>query len=171
MTRMSYPPALNPGSGYARAPGRAAASSHTAMLKVLLLGALLSLAAVAGWQLAGGSPKESMPPALMQRMLKFSDLPDGAIRVVDAQTGVEVQVLRGELGFVRGVLRTMARDRRAHQVGSTPAFSLALHADSRVILSDPHTGQQLDLAAFGPDNVAVFLRWLPPSSVDGVFKP
>ena len=170
MTRMSDS-ALAPGNGYARAPGGVSASSHTAMLTVLLLGALLSLAAVAGWQLSGGSPEQSLAPALTQRMLKFSDQPDGAIRVVDAHTGQELQILRGELGFDRGVLRTMARDRRAHQIGATPAFSLALHADSRVILSDPQTGQRLDLAAFGPDNVAVFLRWLPPYSVDGVFKP
>lgn len=143
----------------------------TGMLKVVLIGALVSLAAVAGWRIWGGSPAQELAPVLAHRMLIFADRPEGAIQIVDAQTGEVVQVLWGEQGFVRGVLRSMARDRRAHQVGASPAFSLALHADSRVILSDPHTGQRLDLAAFGPDNVAVFLRWLPSHLVYGVIRP
>lgn len=140
------------------------------MRQVLLASALVSLVAVGGWRLAGGSTPQALAPVLAQRLLVFADLPDGAIEVTDAKTGDVVQVLKGEQGFVRGVLRSLARDRRAHQVGSTAAFSLVLHADSRVILSDPHTGQQLDLAAFGPDNVAVFVRWLPSSPYHGVIK-
>jgi putative photosynthetic complex assembly protein len=71
--------------------------------------------------------------------------------------------MAGEQGFLRGVLRGLARERRALGVPADRPYRLTLHADSRLLITDPATGQRIDLASFGPDNAAVFLRWLPPS--------
>ncbi|MFY7854768.1 MAG: hypothetical protein ACOVQT_01400, partial [Rubrivivax sp.] len=38
---------------------------------------------------------------------------------------------------------------------------LSLHRDGRLLLTDPLSGQRIDLISFGPDNAAVFRRWLP----------
>jgi hypothetical protein len=35
------------------------------------------------------------------------------------------------------------------------------------LITDTETGRFIDLASFGPDNAAVFARWLP----EGVKKP
>ncbi len=135
-----------------------------ALLLALLLG-------VASLRLAGFDTSEPVGPVVQARTLHFADTADGAVRVSDALTGEELAVMRGEQGFLRGVLRGMARDRRMNQVGPYPPYTLSLHTDGRLRLADPQTGQRYDLASFGPDNAAVFARWLPSNASRGVPKP
>ncbi len=134
----------------------------------LLLALLLGVAAL---RLVGFDTSEPVGPAVQARALRFADTPDGAVRVSDAVTGEELAVMRGEQGFLRGVLRGLARDRRMNEVGPYPPYTLSLHADGRLRLADPQTGQRYDLASFGPDNAAVFARWLPDNASRGVQKP
>ncbi len=126
------------------------------------------LATVALMRLAGFSPTIEPPAALAERTLVFADAPDGAVRVTDATSGELLAELRGEQGFLRGVLRGLARDRRAHSVGQQPPYVLSLHADGRLLITDPQTGQRIDLASFGPDNAAVFARWLPAGALQSL---
>ncbi len=150
-------------------------SSHAAPERipgwlVRSIGALLLvvLGGVAVMRLAGFSPIVQPPAALAERTLAFADTADGAVRVSDARTGELLAELRGELGFLRGVLRGLARDRRAHSIGQAPPYVLSLHADGRLLISDPQTGQRIDLASFGPDNAAVFARWLPAGALQSL---
>ncbi len=159
------------GSAVAEAPQRARVLFPRWLPRVVgaMLGALLlgvALLRVSGFQTA-----EPVGPALEARTLRFADTPDGGVRVSDAVTGEELAVMRGEQGFLRGVLRGMARDRRMNDVGASPPYTLSLHADGRLRLADPQTGQRYDLASFGPDNAAVFARWLPSNASRGVQKP
>ncbi|MEY3251586.1 MAG: hypothetical protein RL227_559 [Pseudomonadota bacterium] len=134
------------------------------------IGALLVavLAGVAIVRLAGFSPTIEPPAVLAERVLAFADAPDGAVRVSDATTGELLGEFRGEQGFLRGVLRGLARDRRAHAVGTTAPYVLSLHADGRLLITDPETGQRIDLASFGRDNAAVFARWLPAGALQSL---
>jgi putative photosynthetic complex assembly protein len=100
---------------------------------------------------------------LAERRLAFADAADGAVQVRDATSGQPVARMAGEQGFLRGVLRGLARERRALGVPAEQPYVLTLHADARLLITDPATGGRIDLASFGPDNAAVFLRWLPPS--------
>jgi putative photosynthetic complex assembly protein len=129
---------------------------------------VLVLGGVALMRLSGFSPVVAPPAALAQRTLAFADTPEGAVRVTDATTGERIAELQGEQGFLRGVLRGLARERRAQQVGATTPFVLSLHADGRLLITDPHTGQRIDLASFGPDNAAVFARWLPAGALQAL---
>jgi putative photosynthetic complex assembly protein len=129
---------------------------------------VLVLGSVAWMRLSGFSPVVAPPAALAQRTLAFADTPQGAVRVTDATTGERIAELQGEQGFLRGVLRGLARERRAQQVGATTPFVLSLHADGRLLITDPHTGQRIDLASFGPDNAAVFARWLPAGALQAL---
>lgn len=140
---------------------------------LLAAGAMLAalLLAIGGLRLAGWSPVIEPGRSLAERSLRFSDLPDGAVSVQDAQTGESLATLRGEQGFLRGVLRSLARERRQQGIGAEPPYTLHLHEDGRFLIEDPRTGARIDLASFGPDNAAVFLRWMPPSSLTGVNKP
>jgi putative photosynthetic complex assembly protein len=126
---------------------------------------VLVLGGVGFMRLNGFSPTVQPAALLAERTLAFADAPDGAVLVTDAQTGERLAEMRGEQGFLRGVLRGLARERRAQQVGATTPYVLSLHADGRLLISDPHTGQRIDLASFGPDNAAVFARWLPAGAL------
>jgi putative photosynthetic complex assembly protein len=101
------------------------------------------------------------PTVVAERLLRFIDMPDGGIDVMDAQTGQRLDLLHGEQGFVRGTLRGFARERKRNEVPLDTALSLVLHADRRLELRDQSTTHRVDLGAFGPDNAAAFARWLP----------
>jgi putative photosynthetic complex assembly protein len=134
------------------------------MLAALLL-------TIGGLRMVGWSPAIEPGRSLAERSLRFSDLPNGAVSVQDARTGETLDTLRGEQGFLRGVLRSLTRERRQQGVGAESPYTLHLHEDGRFLIEDPQTGARIDLASFGPDNAAVFLRWMPPSSLTGVNKP
>lgn len=99
-------------------------------------------------------------PAVETRVLRFSDAPQGAVRVEGADGSFIAAFASGEGAFVRGVLRTFARERRADAVAPEAPFELARHADGRVSLRDVSTGQTVVLDAFGATNAAAFASLL-----------
>lgn len=135
------------------------------------------LALLAGLRLAGYQPAQLPAEVVAQRGLSFADSSGGAVTVTDARSGQVLAEMRGEQGFLRGVLRGMARERRAQEVALQRPYVLSLREDGRLLLDDPETGRRIDLASFGPDNTAVFLRWLPeaagyaPSTVPATRPP
>lgn len=97
------------------------------------------------------------------RLLNFTDQPDGSVLVSDAKSGEAVATLVGDKdggGFVRGVMRGLARDRRMREIGAEPPFALTLWQNGAVSLTDSATGRVIELGSFGPDNRATFLRFL-----------
>jgi len=97
------------------------------------------------------------------RELTFADRDDGSVVVSDAATGAEVRVIETETqsgGFIRGVMRGMARERRSHGIGAAPPFRLTLWEDGSLSLVDTATQRTVELGAFGPDNRAVFMTLL-----------
>ena len=94
--------------------------------------------------------------------LQFADRADGAVQVVNAQTGQTLALLApGGDGFVRSVMRGMAHDRMKRHIANGPGFRLQSWADGRVVLDDPATGRHIDLNAFGDINLKAFSRFLP----------
>lgn len=139
------------------------ATSRFPQLPLLGAGALVGLAllaAVAGRFAHTGNVAADSPMAAM-RDIRVADAPDGAVLVFDAGSGAQIERLSGENGFLRGTLRALARERRIDGVGREQAFRLTAWADGRLTLDDPATGRRLELEAFGPDNAAVFARFLP----------
>lgn len=127
--------------------------------------ALALLAAAAGrWLGAGMVETPSAPPAV-SRELRFEDRDDGGVLVLDAADGRVVAAIEsGEGGFIRGVLRGLARERRSQGIGPEPPFSLQLTAGGELFLADPATSQLVNLNAFGPTNAGAFLRLLDGAS-------
>jgi hypothetical protein len=66
-----------------------------------------------------------------------------------------------EQGFVRGVLRGLARERRLKDVGPDAPFRLEQWSDNGLTLTDLGTGRQIELGAFGSTNRAAFAVMLP----------
>lgn len=97
------------------------------------------------------------------RDLNFLDRSDGSLAIIDARTGNETN-LSGEHGFIRGVLRGLARERRSKGIDAGPPFRLTLWANGRLSLTDIATKRTIELDSFGPDNRAAFATLLPASA-------
>lgn len=96
------------------------------------------------------------------RSLRFLDQSDGGVRIEDAGTGrVASTIVPGEkTGFIRGVMRGLARERRMRGIGSQPPFTLTEWRDGELSLTDSVTGRSIELAAFGSTNRASFAALL-----------
>jgi putative photosynthetic complex assembly protein len=95
------------------------------------------------------------------RDLRFYDRADGAVVIEDA-SGAEAAIVEpGSGGFIRGVVRGLARDRKARGLGPEPVFRLTRWSDDRLTLEDTATGRRLELTAFGPTNKDAFAALLP----------
>ena len=104
------------------------------------------------------------PPAAVVTALHltFTDRSDGGIEVRDADYGQRlIYIVAPETnGFMRGVLRGLARARRNEHVGQAPAFTLTRWSDGRLTITDPQTGHDVPLEVFGPSNSLPFARLL-----------
>lgn len=106
--------------------------------------------------------KASVAPVSL-RELRFDDVANGNVRITDAQSGEEVMLVDQDTqsgGFIRGVIRGLARERRMHGIGAEPPFALTLWQDGSLTLHDSATGRDLELGGFGADNRAIFMGLL-----------
>ncbi|MDX2233897.1 MAG: photosynthetic complex assembly protein PuhC [Hyphomonadaceae bacterium] len=140
-------------------------------------GALIAAAALIGFSLlAAGygrfsSQTDATESAIVQTAparsmaLTFIDEADGAVSVRDVVTGAVVITLApGGDAFIRSVLRTMARDRRARGIDRAPPFRLSQWTNGTLVLEDTATGRRVDLRAFGQTNKQAFARILDAQS-------
>jgi putative photosynthetic complex assembly protein len=94
------------------------------------------------------------------KTLKFEDRADGGVTVIDASTNQVIDVVQGEAGFVRGILRTIARERRIRGIGKDAPIRLISYADGRLVLQDTATKTNIELGSFGSSNVENFRVFL-----------
>jgi len=135
-------------------------------LALIAVGGLAALILfVADYVDSGKLTREADAQAVITKQLRFEDRSDGSIAVISASDGRVVKVIEGEAGFVRGILRAMARERRIKEVNQTIPFELIARADGRLTLLDPATGNRIDLESFGKDNVIEFAVLLKPQGV------
>jgi putative photosynthetic complex assembly protein len=129
----------------------------------VLVSASLLLAGIA--RLSGYQPERPPPSRVVSsHELVFEDRSDGAVLVYEHDQLVDT-LSPGTNGFVRGVLRGLARGRRADGVGRSPPFRLTRWADGRLSLDDPETGRHVDLEVFGPTNAGAFADILTASTL------
>jgi putative photosynthetic complex assembly protein len=121
-----------------------------------------SLFAVAAARISGLPTRQvDTSPVVQMLDLRFDDRRDGAVVVHDARDGSLVAELPPATnGFIRGVLRSLVRERRSMDQGEAPPFRLARHHDGRLTLEDLATGRLIELKAFGPTNEGAFATLL-----------
>lgn len=121
-----------------------------------------SIVVAAGARLTGyGTTHMPESARVASHELRFEDRNDGAVVVLDAHGRELVDVIEpGTNGFVRGVLRGLARDRKRSAFAQSEPFRLTRWADGRLTVEDPTTGRSVDLGAFGPSNFSAFVRIL-----------
>jgi putative photosynthetic complex assembly protein len=96
--------------------------------------------------------------------LRFEDMPAGGVHVYDLDDGKLLGSFeRGTGSFVRGVMRSMTRERHSLQLGADAPFRLTRHTDGALTIRDQATGREIFLNAFGPSNAEIFARLLSAS--------
>jgi putative photosynthetic complex assembly protein len=136
-------------------------------IAIVIIFAMMSAAAVRlGYAPVSASPvllrqAEHLKP-LVTRDLSFVDEKGGGLKITDIGSGKIVQEIKPGVpsGFIRGVVRSMGRERRMRGVGPSAAFRLASWPDGELSLTDTFTGRIIELNSFGPDNRASFARLL-----------
>jgi putative photosynthetic complex assembly protein len=142
----------------------ATSSTNRFPVSVLIAAGLLIAAALGavGWANITGSNSahRQLSAVVARQAVVFSDQAGGTVVVANAGGQTLKVIGRGELGFVRALLRGLARDRRAQGIGPDVAFIISRHADGSLTLDDPSTGRVVALGAFGSTNSAVFWELL-----------
>lgn len=156
--------------------GRNAGHSHADMLPrgtLIIAGALVAFAMTATTLVrVTGTPAAASPAAMRaqehiaavsSRDLRFFDRADGAVVIEDVHSGQPAEIIQPgqKTGFIRGVMRGLARERRARGLGGMAPFNLTLWRDGELTLTDSATGRSIELTAFGTSNRAAFAALLP----------
>ncbi|MEM7694030.1 MAG: photosynthetic complex assembly protein PuhC [Pseudomonadota bacterium] len=91
--------------------------------------------------------------------ITFADGPDGGILIV---SGDQTLALAPDgHGFIRGVLRALARERTIRDLPRNSPFVLSEASDGAFAIADPLSGTRIDLRAFGRDNTHAFAALMP----------
>ncbi len=135
---------------------------HRRASQAALILVFATVALVTAVQLTGGGAHYAPEGATLAKVdLVFTDEADGDVLVTDAATGEALARYGANEGvFVRAVMRTVARQRRMRDQGPETPVRLARHEGGRLWLSDPESGVEIFLGAFGPDNEAAFAALL-----------
>jgi len=142
---------------------------HIGLALGLVMFASLALVAVVRW--SGAEIRYADSPSQQVRLLRFADMDNGDIGVINAQDGSELARFSGEQGFMRGALRAMARERKRRDIGPMDPFELHARTDGRLTLIDPTTHMRLDLESFGPTNAGLFAQLLQDPQTTKTISP
>jgi putative photosynthetic complex assembly protein len=121
---------------------------------------LFTIAGAAAVRITGqGGTHMTLPAMVESRDLRFEDGKDGAVLVFDAGNQDLIASLEpGTYGFVRVVMRGMARERKVAAINAPPIFRLARYVNGQLTLTDLGTNKLVDLNAFGASNLDAFAR-------------
>lgn len=136
------------------------------VMAAVLLASVLGLTAT--WRFAGIDPIASPTieraagavAVVSRRELTFVDRADGGVVISDPRGLVTTLEPGGQDGFIRGVLRAFARDRRIRDLDNSGSFTLTLWKDGSLSLLDNATKRSSDLGGFGDTNRAAFVTLL-----------
>ncbi len=104
-----------------------------------------------------GPPQKPDVPIVARASLTVIDGEGGAVVIQHLESMEPLATYAaGEGSFVRGVMRTLVRERVSRSIESEPIFVLELTAAGGLILLDELTGYWIAIEAFGPDNYREF---------------
>ena len=128
---------------------------------------LFALAAVTTARITGtGGTRMTLPAAVESRDLNFADGRGGAVLVYDSSSRQLIDTLApGSNGFIRVVLRGLARERKLGDIGAEPPFRLTRYVNGQITLTDTSSGKKIDLDAFGSANLQAFARLMTVGGV------
>jgi putative photosynthetic complex assembly protein len=104
-----------------------------------------------------GGTRGPATPVQSSVSIRFVDLPSGAMQIVRAHDNAELAVLASDgSGFMRGIARSLFRQRMLARVDKNEPFELAQRTDGKFMITDPAlahlSNNRIDLDGFGPTN-------------------
>lgn len=163
MSQTFTPPPLHVHSHENTVPRPALIMAAALVVLSLLLTAAVTLGFLDREAVPQAARAEAAIAPVQMRALRFADAANGNVEVIDANSAELILLVEQDTqsgGFIRGVMRGMARDRRMVGIGADPHFELTLWQDGSLSLRDTATGRQVELGGFGADNRAVFMGLL-----------
>lgn len=131
----------------------------------LLLTGAVSIGLLPGPVTMDQSRQSSRVTALASRDLQFLDQKDGSVQIRDVTKGsIATTITPGsESGFIRGVMRGIARDRMLRGLSFEQPFRVTLWSNQQLSIKDLATGRIIELNGFGNTNRMAFLTLLQPA--------
>jgi putative photosynthetic complex assembly protein len=136
-------------------------ASACVIITLLLTGAV-SLGLMAKPATMSERRSEQRISIVSQRDLLFLDQADGSVLIRDvANDQTAATMLPGSnSGFIRGVMRGLARDRHLRDLSGDKPFRLTLWSNQNLSLTDLATKRTIELNGFGDTNRAAFAALL-----------
>jgi putative photosynthetic complex assembly protein len=106
-----------------------------------------------------GATRVGEPPAAGMVELRFVAQPDSTMLAQSVADGRTLAILPADgSGFIRGVVRSLLRQRMLSGQNVNLPFHLIERKDGRYSLVDPATRTRMELDGFGPTNSDAFAR-------------
>lgn len=119
-------------------------------------GSLMALAIVSaaiGRQQKLTAGPASQPPVVAQVSIRFDAQTDGSLLIRRLPDDRVIERLPSDgSGFMRGIHRSLNRDRLMRQLAPGAPYTLVRRANGRLAVIDPLSGERIELDGFGPSH-------------------
>ncbi|MDJ0614925.1 MAG: photosynthetic complex assembly protein PuhC [Rhizobiaceae bacterium] len=123
---------------------------------------ILALLLVIGSVISDGPVAKNLGESIEERSLYILDEQNGELAVYDARTKQSLgRFLRGEGAFVRISMRSLVRMRRLKEIDLNLPFKLVKSENGDLRITDPASGEDIRVNAFGPIAIESFAKFLP----------
>ena len=125
----------------------------------LVLGAMVSsIIFVIGFQVFNFEPINVSPNStiITSKLIYIEQSDDLATKILNENGAILVEYPIGEQSFVSTVLTVINRDRLKRNLDKSDPLILQKKDNGRISIFDPSSKKEIDLMAFGEDNILVF---------------
>ncbi len=125
----------------------------------LVLGAMVSsIIFVIGFQVFNFEPINVSPNStiITSKLIYIEQSDDLATKILNENGAILVEYPKGEQSFVSTVLTVINRDRLKRNLDKSDPLILQKKDNGRISIFDPSSKKEIDLMAFGEDNILVF---------------
>ena len=125
----------------------------------LVLGAMVSsIIFVIGFQVFNFEPINVSPNStiITSKLIYIEQSDDLATKILNENGAILVEYPKGEQSFVSTVLTVINRDRLKRNLDKSDPLILQKKDNGRISIFDPSSEKEIDLMAFGEDNILVF---------------
>ena len=125
----------------------------------LVLGAMVSsIIFVIGFQVFNFEPINVSPNStiITSKLIYIEQSDDLATKILNENGAILVEYPKGEQSFVSTVLTVINRDRLKKNLDKSDPLILQKKDNGRISIFDPSSKKEIDLMAFGEDNILVF---------------
>ena len=125
----------------------------------LVLGAMVSsIIFVIGFQVFNFEPINVSPNStiITSKLIYIEQSDDLATKILNENGAILVEYPKGEQSFVSTILTVINRDRLKRNLDKSDPLILQKKDNGRISIFDPSSKKEIDLMAFGEDNILVF---------------